>query len=68
MERLEIVMYLEQFQLWPYWHASVFSVTNGERRWHGSAGSSLDPGSVYLEAQRLIDRIVAPCEDEPAAQ
>lgn len=67
IERIEIVMYLETQNLFPYWHANVMSVTNGARTWHGSAGTSLDPSSVYSEAQRLVDRIVASVEHEERA-
>lgn len=54
MTRHEIVMYYESEQLFPYWHANVLRVVDGETRWIGSAGTAIDPADVYAEAHRMV--------------
>lgn len=57
--RHEIVMYFESENLFPYWHANVFSVAAGETRWIGSAGTAIDASAVFAEALRMVPADVA---------
>lgn len=62
MSYQEIVIYYESENLFPFWHANVFRVTDGERRWIGSAGTALDPSGVFAEAMSMLRLVDAPQE------